>query len=337
MEITIFSSGTQPSVKRGVFLLAALLALNIIVCLILLTLGRAYPLLLGLTALAWGLGLRHAMDADHVAAIDNVTRRLLYRGKPSVGIGFFFSLGHSTVVLLLTVLILFAASFTASMVDLLRGIGAEVGGSISAVFLIGIGAANLFVLHSLFRARRNIINGKENTYHGHLHLGGPIEKLFRPLVALVDKSHKMYGIGLLFGLGFDTATEVGLLALSALALSAAPPYALLLLPIAFAAGMMLLDTLNSLLMLGIYSWGGFDELDRLTYNISVTALSSFSALVVGSVIGLRLFASHFDIHRGIFALAENAPIGYFGYALALLFILLWVSALMRFLKKQKAR
>lgn len=334
MEINIFSSGTQPSVRRGALLLAALVALNIVMWGAALFLGNGYPVLLGLVTLAWGLGLRHAMDADHIAAIDNATRRLLYRGRPSVGVGFFFALGHSSVVILLTLAVLFAASFAADAIAALRETGMLWGGSISAAFLLGIGVANLFVLRALFCARRDIRAGRANTYHGHLHLGDPIEKLFRPLVALVDKSYKMYGIGLLFGLGFDTATEVGLLALTALALAAAPPLALLLLPIAFAAGMTLLDTLNSLLMLGIYSWGGFDELDRVSYNISVTALSSFSALVVGSVIALRLLAGYFNLEGGIFALAENSGMGYFGYVLVVLFVFLWATAFMRFWRKR---
>ena len=236
MEINIFSSGTQPSVKRGVLLFATLVAVNVVLWVALLALSWETPLLLGLFALAWGLGLRHAMDADHIAAIDNATRRLLYRGRPSVGVGFFFSLGHSTVVLCFTAAIVFAVSSALTDIAAFRETGALIGGTVSSLFLLGIGTANLFVLRQLFRALKDVRAGKENTYHGHLHLGGPIEKLFRPLVALVDRSPKMYWIGLLFGLGFDTATEVGLLALSALAEESIDTWMIFLLPLTFAAG-----------------------------------------------------------------------------------------------------
>lgn len=331
----LFGSAAQPSVRRGALLLAALIFLNVLVGIVLVFLGARYPILFGLTVLAWGLGFRHAMDADHISAIDNVTRRLLYRGKPSVGVGFFFSLGHSTVVFLLTIAIVLFSSFTEGNLDSLKEIGGIIGAGVSSVFLLFIGTANLFVLFKLMSALRNISEGKENTYHGHMHLGGPIEKLFRPLVKLVDKSYKMYFIGFLFGLGFDTATEIGLLSIAALASVSIPLWAVLLLPLAFMAGMALLDTLNGLFMLGIYAGGIFDEKRRLLYGINVTLLSALSALVIGLTVGLRLLAEHFGFTGEIFSMAQKLSIDNLGYWLAASFVLSWIVALFGFRSKEK--
>lgn len=325
-DAALFPSGTQPSTKRGALLLALLVLVNIAVGIAVLILGARYPILSGLAVLAWSFGFRHAMDADHIAAIDNVTRRLLYRGKPSVGVGPYFSLGHSTVVLLLTLVLVFVIPHGGN-IDAWKSVGTIIGAVVSSAFLLLIGAVNIGVLVKLIAAWKDLRAGRENMYHGHMHLGGPIEKLFRPLLRLVDRSSKMFGIGFLFGLGFDTATEVGLLALSALAVASVPPLAVLILPLAFMAGMALLDAVNGLCMLGIYTWGVFDVKRRLAYNITVTLLSLVSALVIGLILGLRALAEYGGFSGGIFALAELVPLEYAGYILAGLFVAVWVAAI----------
>ncbi|OGZ05684.1 MAG: hypothetical protein A2845_04660 [Candidatus Lloydbacteria bacterium RIFCSPHIGHO2_01_FULL_49_22] len=301
--------------------------LNIAIGIATIMLGAHYPILSGLALLSWGFGLRHAMDADHIAAIDNVTRRLLYRGKPSVGVGPFFSLGHSTIVFLLTIAIVFFSSFTNGKFESLKAVGGIIGASVSSLFLILIGTINLFVLFKLIRALSSVNAGKENSYHGHMHLGGPIEKIFRPLIKMVDTSYKMYFIGFLFGLGFDTATEIGLLAISAVAVQSIPPVAVLILPLAFMAGMTLLDTVNGLFMLGIYAWGVFDEKKRLLYGINVTLLSALSALSIGVVVGSRLLAERFHFTGEFFSLVQRLNIDDLGYWLAALFVVSWLIAL----------
>ena len=323
----LFGQNAQPSVKRGATLLALLVLLNTGVGVVVILLARSYPVLSGLAMLAWGFGFRHAMDADHIAAIDNVTRRLLYRGKPSVGVGGFFSLGHSTIVFLLTILIIFFAPMAETNIASWKTIGFVLGASVSSLFLILIGVINISVLWKLIGAWRDMKRGIENPYHGHMHIGGPIEKLFRPLVQLTDKSYKMYFIGFLFGLGFDTATEVGLLALSALAAQSVPPLAILLLPLAFMAGMTLLDTINGLSMLGIYTWGVFDAKRRIIYNMNITLLSLLSALLIGFTVGLRLLGEYFGFSGGVFAFAQAANFEYVGYSLAGLFVVSWVIAI----------
>jgi high-affinity nickel-transport protein len=325
-----FSSTTQPSTRRGVLLVGALLLFNVFTAIAALVIGIRYPILLGFALLAWGFGLRHAMDADHIAAIDNATRRLLYRGKPSVGVGVFFALGHSTIVFLLSFLIAFFVSSGAENIGVWKHIGQTVGAVVSSLFLLLIGVLNTVVLYRLTVVWKKVGSGEENSYHGHMHIGGPIEKIFRPLIKLVDKSYKMYFVGFLFGLGFDTATEIGLLALSALAAENIPPLAVMILPLAFLAGMALLDTANGLLMLGIYSWGALTEKDRLMYNINVTALSAFSALAIGGTIGLQFLSRRFEMDGGIFALANQVSLSGLGYVLVGLFILSWVVTYISF-------
>lgn len=323
-----FPPGTQPSVRRGAVLAAFMIGLNLMVGAFALLVAGDFPALAGLALVAWGFGLRHAMDADHIAAIDNVTRRLLYRGKPSVGVGAYFSLGHSLVVVLCVAAIAFALPSVREGIGEWRESGALVGASISSVFLLVIGAMNLGVLLRLLRARRDLRAGRENTYHGHMHLGGPIEALFRPLLRLVDTSAKMAGIGFLFGLGLDTATEVGLLALSAGAAGEVPAFAIMLLPLAFFAGMALLDTLNGLAMLGIYAWGEVEPERRLRYNIAMTGLSLASALGIGSIVGLRAIAAYGGYSDGVFAIASAIRLEAFGYLLATVFCVCFVASLM---------
>ncbi|KKU79650.1 MAG: High-affinity nickel transporter [Parcubacteria group bacterium GW2011_GWA2_47_7] len=335
-RIKVFGENPQPSVRRGAMLLTVLIFLNILIGVATIILGARYPILTGLAVLSWGFGLRHAMDADHIAAIDNVTRRLLYRGKPSVGVGPYFSLGHSTIVLLLTILIVFFTPLMNAHFESWKEIGAVVGAIISSVFLLLIGIINLGVLYKLIGAWRDLRVGKVNSYHGHMHLGGPVEKLFRPLIKLVDHSYKMYFIGFLFGLGFDTATEVGLLAISALAVATVPPWAVILLPLAFMAGMTLLDTINGLCMLGIYSFGVFDEKRRIFYNINMTLLSLSSALLIGGTIGLRLIAEYLELTGGIFSVARQLSLDNLGYILATLFVASWLIAFFGLRTKQSS-
>ena len=320
-----FDFRNRPSVRRGVILLGGLVIFNIAVALAVLWLGRPYPILAGLAVLAWGFGIRHAMDTDHLAAIDNATRRLLYQGKPSVSVGFFFSLGHSTIVLVLTFCLVYFSAFTEAHFPTVRTIGLWMSGLVVSLFLIGIGIANIIVLQKLSVAWRDLKAGRVNTYHGHMHIGGPIERIFRPLLRLVDRSPKMYVIGFLFGLGFDTATEIGLLSLSVLAAGQVPPWSIMLLPIAFMAGMTLLDTMNSLLMLGMYTTRVFDTRLQLLYNMNITAISAFSALLIGTILGLQFAVEklgYADTHFGI--AVESLHLNDLGYVLLAVFAVSWI-------------
>ncbi|HUX68102.1 MAG TPA: hypothetical protein VMV31_11505 [Terriglobales bacterium] len=235
---------------------------------------RAAPLLLGTALVAYGLGLRHAVDADHIAAIDNVTRKLMGSRQPAATVGLWFSLGHSTVVLLGAAALSATARAAQGRGEGLAG--GEVGTAVSAVFLLGIGVINLMALWSGARAGEGPLAG-----------GGWLARLARPLFGAVSRSWQMYPVGVLFGLGFDTASEIGLLGISAAeATRGLGLGTILVFPALFAAGMALVDSADNALMLGAY--GGALAQPRRTYNLIVTAISALVALGVGGVEALGL-------------------------------------------------
>jgi high-affinity nickel-transport protein len=276
---------------------------------------RSHPLLLGTALLAYTFGLRHAVDADHIAAIDGVTRRLMHDGKRPVGVGLFFALGHSTIVVLLTLGIVFAAGAVQRHIPLLRAGGDVAGTILSALFLLAISAANAGVLIDVMRS------GGRGTANG----AGFLTRIFRPVLSAVDSSWKMYPVGVLFGLGFDTATEVGLLGIAAIeAGKGLPAGAILIFPLLFTAGMSLLDTTNGVLMLGAYGWAFLRPDRKLLYNVTITSVSIFAALFVGGIEvlallrdGLRLGASG---RFWLFVEAANDRLGTLGFAIIGLFI-----------------
>ena len=219
---------------------------------------RGYPVLLGTALLAYGFGARHAVDADHIAAIDNVTRKLMQQGQRPVGVGFFFSLGHSTVVALASAGIALAAAALETRFAGWRELGELVGTGVSAAFLFLIALVNLVVLVQLYRAFRRVRRGGrlvEDELEGFLSQRGLLGRIFRPLFRFIGASWQMYPLGFLFGLGFDTATEVGLLGISAAeAAHGLSLWSILVFPALFTAGMSLVDTTDSVLMLGAYGW-----------------------------------------------------------------------------------
>src|SRR5580700_8612478 len=215
-------------------------------------------LLLGTALLAYGFGLRHAVDADHIAAIDNVTRKLMQEGKRPVGVGFMFSMGHSTIVVLGSAAIAATAMALQHRMDGARVIGGVIGTLVSALFLFGIAAVNIVVLSSIYRAFVRVRNGAryvDEDFDMLLASRGFLSRLFRPMFALFRRSWHMYPLGVLFGLGFDTATEIALLGISAAEASKGLSlWSILVFPVLFAAGMSLIDTTDNILMLGAYGW-----------------------------------------------------------------------------------
>ncbi|MFN2449003.1 MAG: HoxN/HupN/NixA family nickel/cobalt transporter [Candidatus Baltobacteraceae bacterium] len=239
--------------------------------------AHRYPLLLALGVTAYVLGLRHAVDPDHIAAIDATTRKLMHRGERPVAVGFFFSLGHSTIVFLLTLLVAAFGFALKPHLHALQSAGAIVGTSVSALFLFGIAAANAAVLLEVLRGR----NGGQCDFQAP---GGWLTRILRPALALVTKSMHMYPLGMLFGLGFDTASEIALLGISAASAAGGMPVTyILLLPLLFAAGMSLADTTEGVAMLGAYGWAYVRPRQKLFYNVNMTLLSVVISLVIGSV------------------------------------------------------
>jgi nickel/cobalt transporter (NiCoT) family protein len=294
---------------------------------------RHFPVLLGTALLAYSFGLRHAVDADHIAAIDNVTRKLMQEGKKPVAVGFMFSLGHSTIVLVGSAAIAGTALVLQHRMDAVRHIGGVVGTLVSTLFLFAMAFVNLIVLRSVYRAFVRVRAGQPYVDEDlDLLLGsrGFLARLFRPVFRLITKSWHMYPLGLLFGLGFDTATEIGLLGISAVEASKGLSFwSVLVFPALFAAGMSLIDTTDNILMLGAYGWAFVKPVRKLYYNMTITFVSVIVAVVVGGIEALGLLAGQFHL-RGIFwdvVGRLNDNFGTLGYFIVGLFALSWIVSI----------
>lgn len=258
-----------------------------------------FPVLLGTAALAYSFGLRHAFDPDHIAAIDNVTRKLMQEGRRPVGIGLFFSLGHSTIVVALSIALAITATALQNRFALFKSVGGIVGTAVSALFLFAIAVANVMVLISVYQVFHRVKKGGrfvEEDLNLMLAKRGFFGRLFRRLFRVIERSWQMYPLGVLFGLGFDTATEIGLLGISAAQASRGLPiWSILAFPALFTAGMTLIDTTDSILMLGAYSWAFVKPLRKLYYNLTITAVSVVVAVVVGGLETLNLIGGQLGL------------------------------------------
>jgi high-affinity nickel-transport protein len=294
--------------------------------------SQAFGVGLGLTA--YTLGMRHAFDADHIAAIDSTTRKLMAEGKRPVSVGFWFSLGHSSIVFGLVVLLALGVKAMAGQVEneasTLQATTGLIGTAVSGVFLYLIGIINLIVLIGILRVFRQMRRGlyDEAALEEQLNNRGLMNRLLGGVTRAVTKPWQMYLVGLLFGLGFDTATEVGLLVLAGGAAAFSLPwYAVLTLPVLFAAGMSLLDTIDGCFMNFAYGWAFSKPVRKVFYNITVTGLSVVVALIIGTIELLSILTDRLDITSGPLSALVNIDLNYVGYAIAVLFALTWVVAL----------
>lgn len=289
-----------------------------------------FPLLLGTAFLAYSLGLRHAVDADHIAAIDNVTRKLMQEGKRPVSVGLMFSLGHSTVVVLGSLAIAAASLKLQEHLALFRGIGGVIGTLVSSFFLLVVGIFNLTILRSVVAAFRRVRRGEpyvEEDLNLLLASRGLLSRIFKPLFAAISKPWHMFPLGLLFGLGFDTATEIGLLGISAAEASRGLSLAsILVFPVLFAAGMSLVDTTDNVLMLGAYRWAYAKPIRKLYYNMTITSVSVLVALAVGGVESLGLVGARLHPQGPFWRVigSLNSNFGLLGYCIVALFALCWL-------------
>ncbi len=289
---------------------------------------------IGTGILALTLGMRHAFDADHISAIDNTTRKLMAENKRPLSVGFFFSLGHSSVVFALAVLLNFGIRALNSQVkdssSTLHNVTGIVGTAVSGTFLYVIAALNIIILASILATFRQMRNGSfdEEELERHLHQRGLMNRFFGPLARRIDAPWKMYPIGLLFGLGFDTATEVALLVLSGTAVASGLPFwAILSLPILFAAGMSLFDTLDGCFMNFAYGWAFSKPVRKVYYNIVITGLSVAVAFVIGTIELLGLLSSELNLSGSFWNVMANFNINAAGFLIVGLFVLTWVVAL----------
>jgi high-affinity nickel-transport protein len=309
-----------------------LVTLNIAVWIWAFLLFHPYPVLLGTAFLAYSLGLRHAVDADHIAAIDNVTRKFMQEGKRPVTTGFFFSFGHSTVVLVGSTLIATSAVSLQKQLHFSHISGRLVGTIVSSAFLFIIAAINLVMLHSIYRAFvRASYNAKHNlTEMTPVANHGLLTRILAPFITLVSKSWHMFPLGILFGFSFDTATEVGLLGISALeATNGLSIWSILMFPALFAVGMSLIDTADNLFMLVAYGWAFTKPVRKLYYNITITFISVLIAIGIGSLEILGLYADRFQPEGQFWTLIRRLNDSFYlvGYAVVVLFVLCWVASL----------
>jgi len=285
--------------------------------------------------LALTLGMRHAFDADHISAIDNTTRKLMSEGKRPLGVGFFFSLGHSSVVTALAILLNFG----------IKSLGAEVkndnsslhhytgliGTTVSGTFLVVIALLNLVVLISVLKVFKQMREGlyNEEELEKHLNSRGFMMRFFGPIARRIDTSWKMYPLGILFGLGFDTATEVALLVLAGSSVVAGLPWwAILSLPMLFAGGMSLLDTIDGSFMNFAYGWAFSRPVRKVYYNIVITGLSVIVAIFIGGLEVAQVFAGQLNLTGGFWDYANNFNINRAGFIIVGMFVAVWGFALL---------
>ena len=291
------------------------------------------PALLGTAVLAYTLGLRHAFDADHIAAIDNVVRKLKQERKSPYSAGFFFSLGHSTVVIIACIAVAAAASALNGRLGEVRDVGGIVGTAVSASFLLIIGIANLVILSGTWSVYLNVkrqANIAPENIDVLLAGQGFLARLFRPMFRVVTRSRHMYPIGFLFGLGFDTATEIGMLGIAAVqAAQNMPLWTILVFPALFTAGMSLMDTTDSVLMTGAYGWAFITPIRKLWYNLTITAASVAIALFVGGVEALGLIGQKLGLEGILWRIVRglNDNLAQFGFVIVGIFIATWVVSM----------
>ncbi|KAI1293192.1 hypothetical protein EDD11_008497 [Mortierella claussenii] len=373
MNDAIFSS--QRFRRKCLITIGGLVLVNISVWTLAAIAARSYPSLLGSMVIAYTLGLRHAIDADHLAAIDNVTRKLIYQDvaksqeriehgglTPPVCVGLFFSLGHSTIVIVASIIVAIATSAIEEKFEAFGATGGIIGTSISSAFLLLIGIINAFVLFRLCQELRKIQrtgeyryrdpiketlegviistsgdndgkddSGKSKSSASQHQASGLFVRIFRPLFNLIDRSWKMYPLGVLFGLGFDTATEVGMLGIAATSAHAGFPTAIILIfPALFTAGMSLIDTLDGIFMANAYGWAFVNPVKKLWYNIVVTFMGVIVAFVVGTAELLGLLAQQLDLEGPFwdFFMTLSDNFGLIGYVIVGVFVATWIFAIL---------
>jgi high-affinity nickel-transport protein len=287
----------------------------------------------GIGVTAYTLGLRHAFDADHIAAIDNTTRKLMADGKRPLSVGFFFSLGHSTIVFGLALLFSLGVKVLAGQVEddgsTLHSVSGVVGTGVSGAFLYVIAGLNLAILVGIVRVFREMRRGRydEAELEAQLNARGLMNRFLGRFTRAIRAPWQMYPLGMLFGLGFDTATEVGLLFLAAGAAGAGLPwYAILCLPVLFAAGMSLLDTIDGSFMNFAYGWAFSKPVRKVYYNLVVTALSVAVAFIIGSIELLSILAEKLRLEGGFWRWVANLDLNLVGYGIVGLFVVTWAGA-----------
>jgi len=320
---------TSPDLRgRLITVYAVLLALNLGAWLWACISFYSNPALLGVALVIYGLGLRHAVDADHIAAIDNVTRKLMQARQRPVAVGFFFALGHSAVVIIAAAAVAVAATLLGRF-DAFQNVSGIIGTAVSSLFLLAIAAMNIVIFASIYKSYRRVRAGGayiEEDLDILLNNRGMLSRLFRPLFRLVTKSWHMFPLGFLFGLGFDTATEVAMFGVAAAqAVKGIPLESILVFPVLFAAGMSLVDTTDGVMMLGAYDWAFVKPIRKLYYNMTITLVSVIVAVFIGGVEALGLISDKLGLTGGFWdgVGALNDNFNNLGFVIIGIFLAAW--------------
>ncbi|KAG1145510.1 hypothetical protein G6F37_005436 [Rhizopus arrhizus] len=324
--------GPDPNKVRPkvLLLLAGLACVNIAIWVVSIIVFKPYPSMVGTGTLAYLLGLRHAVDADHISAIDNVTRKLLSTGKQPVCVGLFFSLGHSTVVFITSIIVAATANAVANSIDDFSKIGGIIGTSVSITFLVLIAILNIICMLGVISTMRQV--KREGVYteidiEEYLMKKGVLGRFFYPVFKFIDASWKMYPLGFLFGLGFDTASEITLLGITAIqATNGMSMWIIILLPLLFASGMALIDSFDSILMLFTYTWAYVNPIRKLFYNLTITSISVVVAIVVALIELFSMIGEQLELDNGWwrFWYFLSDSFEYIGIIIVGAFILTWI-------------
>jgi len=303
---------------------SAVLAILLIGLILLSTGVFKYPELLGLAVISYTFGLGHAFDVDHIAAIDNMTRALIQQRKKTQGVGFFFSCGHSTVVIIMGVLTIFAVEWAKIALPQFQAVGGVIATSVSGVFLLMLATINFFILKDTLKIFKCMRSGTYNAESAERPDQGFINRTINRLFNLVNKSWHIYLVGFLFGLGFDTATQIAVLATSAAASAKGIPWvAVLSFPILFTAGMSMMDTLDGFFMSTAYRWVLSSPLRKVYYNLTITGLSILAAGVIGLIEVFQVFAQESGRNSGFWLWLQNLDFNRMGFILVGMFIVVW--------------
>ncbi|MDD9266359.1 HoxN/HupN/NixA family nickel/cobalt transporter [Paenibacillus sp. GCM10023248] len=294
------------------------------------TVAQSSPAFWGIGLLAYTLGMRHAFDVDHIAAIDNTVRKLVQQKKNPLGVGFYFSLGHSSVVFLMAIVTAFSVQWAERELPWMQRFGGVIGASVSGLFLVIIGIINLLILINLYKMFVKFRGGKHNDeeFEALLESRGFITRIIKPLFSFISKSWHVYPLGFLFGLGFDTASEIALLAISAHAAKEAIPFiGIISLPLLFAAGMSLFDTADGMFMTKAYRWAFHTPVRKLYYNLTVTALAVVAALIIGVIELGQVLSEELGMKGSFWAWLQEIDFGVLGFILVALFIAAWIVSI----------
>ncbi|MCP4180430.1 MAG: HoxN/HupN/NixA family nickel/cobalt transporter [bacterium] len=320
------------SKHKVILMISLLLVLNIVVWIIAYIYFYNYSKFLALCLIAYGFGLRHAVDADHIAAIDNVTRKFMQQKKKPVSIGFFFSLGHSSVVVIMSFFVALGTIYMKDNIAQFQEIGGIIGSIVSASFLLILAIINLIIFVDIYKSflkvrKQKIYGCMDDDCSELIEQKGVITKILKPMFKFVSKSWHMYIVGFLFGLGFDTATEIALLGISATQAAAGLSiWTIMIFPLLFMAGMCLIDTLDGILMLGVYGWAFVEPMKKLFYNMTITLVSFLIAFFIGGLEVLSILADKFNLQSSFWNYINglNDNLVHLGYYIIGIFVISWL-------------